>query len=1117
MAAIIFFLISAIFILPGVAYAGISCTEWVGRAVAVEGDVQAVREGETQQRPVHLNDTYCTGDTIKVRERSRAVIMLTNDSVLRLDQKSTITFSGVDRDKTFLVSLRDGMAHFFSHSRRSLKVNTPFVNATIGGTEFLITVQAAQTDLSVFEGKVEFANDKGRLSITSGQSAVAVMGQAPVPKVTVKPRDAVQWTLYYPPVFSERSSQVSPGPGADWRAKVSELLSVGRVDDAGIEISNRLEQAPGDSDALAVLSVIAVARNEKEQALDLARKGVRANPGSAAARLALSYALQARFDLQGALDSLREAVRIEPRNSLVRARLAEIWLSFGNLEEALTAAQEAVALSPESARAQSVLGFASLARAETTGAKEAFEKSILLDQADPLPRLGLGLAMIRDGRVAEGRQAIEIAASLDPRNSLIRSYLGKTFYEEKRDEKAAVQFERAHEFDPLDPTPLFYDAIQKQSLNRPVEALHDLRRAIELNDNRAVYRSKLLLDQDLAARSASLSGIYGELGFQQLAFESAATSVTSDPGNFSAHRFLSDSYTALPRHEIAKVSELLQAQLLQPITVIPVRPESAESKLSILEGAGPATPSFNEFNSLFNRNRVALQMSGILGINSRIGDELIDLFKGERHGRSNSDIGDELIVSGVYKNFSFSAGQFHYATDGFRVNNDLKQDIYNLFVQGRLSDKTSIQAEFRHKLVNYGDLSLNFLPGDVNSDKREKSQTSSGRFGFHHAFAPGSDLIGSFIYQRQDYSFDDPTPDPFGIRSMLKSYGTELQYLQRLDYLKLIGGLGFFKTTTEEEVAATVPSPPPDPPLSTISYTDSSIHHTNLYLYSYIDYLNKLTLTLGGSADFNQGLVEDRHQFNPKVGLAWHPIHETTLRAAAFRTLKRMLITDQTLEPTQVAGFSQFFDDPDRTGAWTYGVGIDQKFSRNSYGGAEYYKRDLNVPFQAFCLPPICDVPTMNMSQTDWKEQEARAYLYVTPHPWLGLSTEYLYEKFTRNPWFTAGILNVETHRIPLGIGFFHPSGFSARLKATYIHQKGTYQSSGSSAPDPLSIPTTRGADAFWIVDTGISYRLPGRLGIISLMAKNLLDDSFKYQDTDPVSPVMQPRRTVFLKITVAM
>ncbi len=166
---------------------------------------------------------------------------------------------------------------------------------------------------------------------------------------------------------------------------------------------------------------------------------------------------------------------------------------------------------------------------------------------------------------AEG--SIEIAASLDPNNSIVRSYLGKAYYEEKRSELAEREYAIAKELDPKDPTPWFYDAIPKQTTNRPVEALQDMEKAIELNDNRAVYRSRLLLDADLAARSASLARIYSDLGFQQLALVEGWKSVNTDPTNFSAHRFLADSYSVLPRHEIARVSELLQSQLLQPINI----------------------------------------------------------------------------------------------------------------------------------------------------------------------------------------------------------------------------------------------------------------------------------------------------------------------------------------------------------------------------------------------------------------------------------------------------------------------------------------------------------------------------------------------------------------------
>ena len=229
---------------------------------------------------------------------------------------------------------------------------------------------------------------------------------------------------------------------------------------------------------------------------------------------------------------------------------------------ALAAAQKATELQPNLSRTQTVLGFAYLVEVKTVEARAAFEKAITLDQADPLPRLGLGLAKIRDGNLDEGGRDIEVAASLDSSNAIVRSYLGKTYYEEKLSPRDEREFGVAKQLDPNDPTPYFYDAIAKQTTNRPVEALQDLEKAIELNDNRAVYRSRLLLDSDLAARSASLGRIYSDLGFQELALVEGWKSVNTDPSNFSAHRFLADSYSVLPRHEIARVSELLQSQLL---------------------------------------------------------------------------------------------------------------------------------------------------------------------------------------------------------------------------------------------------------------------------------------------------------------------------------------------------------------------------------------------------------------------------------------------------------------------------------------------------------------------------------------------------------------------------
>jgi tetratricopeptide (TPR) repeat protein len=1113
-----------------------TCKEWTAKVVSVQGNVQSQRTGEMQWEPVKFNNTYCAGDIIRVQERSRTAIVMSNETIIRLDQNTTITFTGVDEKQVSLIEVLNGVVHFFSRTPRTLKIITPFVNAAVEGTEFLINVGEDRTVVTVFEGQINATNNAGSLTLTSGQSAIAEEGKAPAFRVVVRPRDAVQWALYYPSIMHYRTVDFSEAAKSDWHAMVKKsiqfyskgdlikafssieelpeelrdsrfynyhamlLLSVGRVDEAREDIERSLNLAPENSHALSLQSIIAVVQNDKDGALNFARKAVEAAPDSAAARIALSFAQQANFELEEALTSLQKAVELDPENSLAWARLAELWLSFGNLDKALEAAKKAVELSPDLSRTQTVLGFAYLTRIKTQASMKAFEKAINLDQGDPLPRLGLGLSKIREGKLEEGRREIEIAMSLNPGNSLIRSYLGKAYFEEKRDKSASEQFSSAKEFDPFDPTPFFYEAIQKQSLNRPVEALHDLQKSIELNDNRAVYRSRQLLDEDIAARSASLARIYNNLGFQQLALVEGWKSINTDPGSYSTHRFLADSYSALPRHEIAKVSELLQSQLLQPINITPVQPKLAESNLFILNGVGPGELSFNEFNPLFNRNRISLQISNIIG--------------------EQDTIGDELVFSGVQDKVSFSLGQFHFETDGFRENNDQEQDIYNIFTQVRLSHKTSIMAEFRDKELVNGDLTLNFDPDDFLPVKRETEESRSIRLGFRHSFTPNSDIIATLVYRDFNTTLHDvteiavmvppPSPGPpmiiivpadFDISTDDYGYMTEVQHLFSSIRFNVISGAGHLTADQKEIVKI-------DSATSEVNETD--LEHTNIYVYSQINYPKKMTWTIGGSADFFHGLFVDRDQFNPKLGFTFNPLTDTTIRAAVFRVLKKTLISDQTLEPTQVAGFNQFFDDGEGTKSWRYGFAVDQKFSSDIYGGIEYSKRDLEVPFEDI---PTSPTASPEIKEADWEEQLGRAYFYWTPQPWLALSAEYNYERFDRDKEFVAGIEQVETHSFPFGMNFYHPSGFSARLNTTYRDQEGSFQ------PQDVEDPSIffSGSDQFWIVDFSIGYRLPKRFGLVTFGARNLFDKSFSFQDTDPVSPAIQPERMIFGKYTLAL
>jgi Tfp pilus assembly protein PilF len=1082
------------------------CKTGIARAVSIQGLLDVRHAGKSDWQSATREEEYCPGDTLRTGANSRAAIQLYPETIIRLDQSSSIVFApaGTTPDSTWLDLLK-GAAHLISRDPRSLKVITPFANAAIEGTEFLVEVATQQTAVTVYEGRVRVESAAGDVAVADGEQAIAQAGMAPIKQVLLHPRDAVQWTLYYPPVLAGGSSMLQ---------QAEQALGVGQVDAARGLLDMLLQQDPGNSDALSLQSIIALTLNDKETALALATRAVAAAPRSATAKIALSYAQQAHFDLSAALASLQDATRDAPDSALAWARLAELWLSVGDLDQGVAAAERAVAMDANLAHSHTMLGFAWLTEIRVPEAIAAFKQAIALDQAAPLPRLGLGLAKIRRGELTAGREEIEFAVMLDPANSLLRSYMGKAYYEEKRDRLAGTQYRMAQELDPNDPTPWFYDAIRKQTENRPVEALHDLQTSIELNDNRAVYRSRLELDSDLATRSASIARIYRDLGFEQRALVEGWQSVNADPTNYSAHRLLADSYSSQPRHQIARVSELLQSQLLQPLNLTPVQPQLAETDILLLDNAGPSDTSYLEFNPLFTRNRLALQANAIVG-----GDDTR---------------GDDLVHSGVYNNWSWSAGQFHYESDGYRDNNDQDEDVYNLFVQTAISYRTSIQAELRHRESETGDLLQRFDPDNFLPTQRNSVDTDSARLGLHHVFSPGSEMIASLVWQDADEKQKSDTPfdlPPFGsfvtsakLKSPTDGYTLELQHLYRGNLLRLVSGAGYFDGDSTIK-ASLLTSPPPPPfipiPASLFSDTDQHSRHRNAYVYAYLPYSDDVTVTLGASYDDlyldndTSNLVNgmataatksrlDVDKFNPKLGISWELAPHTTLRAAAFRAVKRNLISNQTIEPTQVAGFNQFYDDATGTVEKRYGIGLDHDFSVNLSAGAEYSQRDLEVPYLV-----------ADYEEVDWQERIGRAYLYWTPHERLAASVEYLYERFGRDSGFTGEILatRIRTNRLPLSVNYFHPKGYIASLTTTYFDQEGDFASGPGIT---LGADNQTQDDNFWIVDTAIGYRLPKRRGLVSVGVSNLFDESFNYVDTDPFNPRIYPERLVYGRFTLA-
>lgn len=1058
---------------------GSSCSSWAARVVAVQGVVESRPGAAEIWRSVQQGDSLCPGDQLTVRPKGRATLQLPNSTLLRLDQNSTLSFPPQIEERTSLLDLVKGAIYCITRTPRPFKVRTPFVNAGVEGTEFLVRADAAETFVGLVEGVVSLENTEGKLNLAAGECAVTSLQKAPVRQLTVKPRDAAHWTLHYP---------VTPDSPADaWQKRTADLLAVGRLDEARAELAAVTSDLPGWGSACAFRSLIAVAFNDTDGALDLARQAVAANPGRSFPLLALSYALQARFDLRGAEQALQQAVALESANPLLLARLAELQLALGKRQEALLHVTEAARRAPDHGYPLSILGFVQLTGHDTAAAEATFTRAVQSDPSLPLPRLGLGLARIRQGYLTEGREDLEIAVALDPGNALLRSTLGKAYHDEGREGVAARQISIAQELDPNDPTPLLYASLQAQSASEPVRALGSLEHSIELNDNRAVYRSRLLLDEDIAVREADRARIHAELGFSQLALRDGYRSLSDDPASHAAHRFLAEAYGGLPRHEIARVSEQLQAQLLQPHAATPSSPILAESRLGILQGTA-FSPGLNEYSSLFTRNGLSLLAGGVVG--------------GEKTA------GGHLIQTGLWDHFSYALSHFYYATDGFRDNAELRHNLSTVILQYNPSPQSQFQGEYRISRRSQGDIEVRFNPEEFSPSLSQERDVRLYRIAGRHDFTPGSTLLGLVSYSHAMYGLQDDIPGIVNLDTSAdeRGFGSELQLLHRTEPVTFIGGVGYFNSHLSEGRTTTLPPSPETPgfPVTFSEEFDGDLGHTNAYLYSRI-HLPRATMILGASGDFLRGSGDSRSQLNPKIGLTVRPSSAVTVRLAAFRTLKRTLLNDQTLEPTEVAGFNQHYDDAEGTDAWRYGAGIDLQPHATLRSGAEYSLRKLDTPI-------ILDL-NQAAESFSWREEQVRCYLAWTPAPWLALGADYLYEQFRRKAG-SSRVTEVDTDHLPLSAAFFPGCRLSFKMTATWIRQHGL-------AEDPLFPPDngfaqTPWSDAFWLFDASVGYRFRQLRGMIALEGKNLFAEEFRYQDMDPANPRYQPGRRVLLRLTLA-
>ncbi|MCK4705065.1 MAG: tetratricopeptide repeat protein, partial [Gammaproteobacteria bacterium] len=515
----------------------------------------------------------------KTGSSGKASLLMSDETIMRLDRNSSIKINHVIKNagwfksSTISNALKSASRSVYSlisgklwarNKNKNVRASFRTTVATLGirGTELVIEAQKDGSIIStVLEGQVEVTNKLGKVLADKGNQVAVQPGQAPKRSILLNPENAVQWTIVVPPLINADDFS-----SATVSTDILQLLKQKDYSTASQKVEQQLQRSPQNTSyrllnaildifngqplsaykklnqlnqimpnnalLLRSLATASLMTGDKETANEAAYKAVKQNPKNVANQVVLAYVQQSRFELKKAMRTANAALRIDADNILASVILAQLQFGNGFNEQALNTLLTARKKNPNNALINNLAGFVLLSLHKPEDARSAFNVALTSDSGMAESHMGLGILNMRAGNVNGALEEITSAVAIDPQRSLFLSYWGKMLYQVKRFDKALDMFEHASLLDKKDPTPVFYKSIVLRDLNRSGEAIEALNKAIALNDNRAIYRSRFLLDQDLAIRNVDLSILYSKLGLTRIAEKKAVAAIKSDYKNY---------------------------------------------------------------------------------------------------------------------------------------------------------------------------------------------------------------------------------------------------------------------------------------------------------------------------------------------------------------------------------------------------------------------------------------------------------------------------------------------------------------------------------------------------------------------------------------------------------
>jgi tetratricopeptide (TPR) repeat protein len=238
---------------------------------------------------------------------------------------------------------------------------------------------------------------------------------------------------------------------------------------------------PGDAQALAALSLIALAGRQPQAAVTMAAAAVRAAPAMGLAWVALGQALAADRRLEQAERAYMEALCLDGENPLARLGLGELSIAAGQPAEAIAHFELALRRRPGLVPAHLSLGHALAMLSRFQEAFERYQQVLVLRPHLPEAEFASGFVLARLGRIPEAEIRYRRALRARPDFAAAWINLGSLLREQGRDLYAQAALERAVQLRPDLVSGWINLAALARERRLPLEAEAHLKKALALN------------------------------------------------------------------------------------------------------------------------------------------------------------------------------------------------------------------------------------------------------------------------------------------------------------------------------------------------------------------------------------------------------------------------------------------------------------------------------------------------------------------------------------------------------------------------------------------------------------------------------------------------------------